>query len=680
MMLRRLLNKGICATLIISMLLMTGCLNSKSTSIDKDVIIDNIMDNSSSVLNDVTAIEDSQVKSVEVNQSFDGNIELKNDSINFSGNGVTVNGSTVTITQAGTYVVSGKLDDGQIIVDADKSSTVNLVLNGANINCSNNSAIYSKQAKETKITILNGSINKVTDGSEYNVDSNDTDAPTACIFSQDDLTIEGTGTLYVSGNYNDAITSKDILTVNEGVILISSVDEGMIGRDAVIIKNGDIKIICEGDGIKSTNDEDTAKGYITIDNGIFNITSGTDGIQAETDLTINDGSFTIVTGGGSENSSTKTDNMGGFNNWGAWGKRPDNNMQMPSGDINNQTPPQMPSGDGSNQAPPQIPSGDVNNQTPPQMPSGNESLTPPGDLNQGNMQQPTESSSNTTTDSETASAKAIKCKNNMTINGGSFNIDSSDDSIHSNLNITINNGSINIASGDDGIHADSTVIINDGTIKITKSYEGIEGLVVDIAGGIIDIVASDDGINIAGGNDGSSVNGRVGQNQFAVLDNAYLNIKGGNVTIDSSGDGLDSNGVINLIDGNVVVYGPVNGADSAIDSNGAIKISGGNIIAMGSAEMVQNPSTESTQCSISITLDSYIDANKEVSLKDKDGNVIAAFTTKKQTQNIIISSPDIEQIKNYELYIGNNLEKEFSTTGIITSIGNRSFGGGRKQK
>ena len=686
MMLRRLLNKGICATLIISMLLMTGCLNSKNDSnIDKDVIIDSIINNSSSVLSDKTTIEDSEVKSVETTQSFDGKIELQNNSINFSGNGANVNGSIITITKAGTYLVSGKLDDGQIIIDSDKNSTVNLVLNGANISCSNNSAIHSKQAKETKLTILDGSVNKVTDGSEYNVDSADTDAPTACIFSKDDLTIEGTGTLYVSGSYNDAITSKDILTVNEGIILISSVDEGMIGRDAVVIKSGDIKIISEGDGIKSTNDEDAAKGYITIDNCILNIVAGTDGIQAETDLTINNGSFSIATGGGSENSSTKTDDMNP-NNWGQWGKKFDKNMQQRPND-NGQIP-QMPSGDGS-QTPPQMPSGDMSQI--PQMPGGDTSQTPPqmpsGDMGQipqmpsgGNMQFPTgntDTTNKTTTDSETTSAKALKSKNNIIINGGSFNIDSSDDSIHSNLNITINNGNINIASGDDGIHADNTVTINNGTIKITKSYEGIEGLVVDIVDGTIDIVASDDGINIAGGNDGSSLNGRMGQNMFAALENAYLNINGGSITLDSSGDGLDSNGSINLTGGNVIIYGPTNGMNGSLDYNGDFKITGGNLIAVGSAGMTQSPSTVSTQCSVSITLDSSIDANKEVSLKDKDGNVIASIITKKQTQNIIISSPKIEQTQNYELYVGNDLVKEFSTTSIITNIGNRGFGGGR---
>ena len=655
MIIRRLINKIISVSIIFTMLLTTGCLNSKNTdsNIDENVIIES--DNSSSALNDITSIEDSQVKSVETDQSFDGTIELKNDTISFSGNGGTVNGSTITITQAGTYVVSGKLDDGQIIIYSDKNSVVNLVLNGANINCSNSSAIYSKQAKETRITILNESVNKVSDGSQYSVDSTDTDAPTACIFSQDDLSIDGTGTLYVSGNYNDAITSKDILTINEGILLISSVDEGLVGRDAVIVKDGDIKIVSEGDGIKSTNDEDTKKGYITIDNGIFNITAGTDGIQAETDLTINDGSFTIVTGGGSENSSSKTENMS-QNNWGNWGMKPDKNMQQMHDKDNSTAPSEMPNAS-NNQSPPE----NQNNITPPQMPEQN-----------------TDSSNVQSTEEETPSAKAIKCKNNMIINGGSFNIDSSDDSIHSNLNTTINNGNITIASGDDGIHADSTVTVNSGTINITKSYEGIEGLIVDIAGGTINVIASDDGINIAGGNDGSSVNGRMGQNQFASLENAYLNIDGGSITVDASGDGLDSNGSIYLASGNVIVYGPTNDGNGSLDYNGEFKISGGSLITTGSAGMAQTPSAESTQCSVSITLDSTIDANKEVSLKDENGNVIASLTTKKQTQNIIISSPDLKHVSNYKLYIGDNLEKEFTTTSIVTSVGNRSFDGGRK--
>jgi len=129
--------------------------------------------------------------------------------------------------------------------------------------------------------------------------------------------------------------------------------------------------------------------------------------------------------------------------------------------------------------------------------------------------------------------KQLKASTEITIGRGSFNIDSADDVIHSNNSVNIAGGDISIAFGDDGIHADTSIIIKGGKINITKSYEGIESALVTVSDGEIHVTSGDDGINIAGGNDESAINGRPGQNNFSSSGNNKLNINGGYIVISS---------------------------------------------------------------------------------------------------------------------------------------------------
>lgn len=139
-------------------------------------------------------------------------IKLTGNSAEISGSGVTVSGSTVKITGEGIYHITGTLDDGQIIVDADKNK-VQLVLDNVSINCSNSSAIYMTSAKKTFITLADGSKNYISDGAEYTFADNTESEPDAAVFSKDSLTINGNGELEVTGNYNDGIRSKDDIVI-----------------------------------------------------------------------------------------------------------------------------------------------------------------------------------------------------------------------------------------------------------------------------------------------------------------------------------------------------------------------------------------------------------------------------------------------------------------------------------
>lgn len=177
--------------------------------------------------------------------------------------GVKVSGSTVTITEAGTYVLSGTLTDGQVIIDAGDEDDVRLVLENASITCTTTAPIYAKNADKVIISLPENTESTVTD----TVTGTDgKDALTAAIFAKCDLSVNGTGTLNVNANANDGITSEDKLKITGGVLNITSADDGLVGKDAVLIKDGTVHITASGNGIKSTKSE-ADKGYVYIGGG-----------------------------------------------------------------------------------------------------------------------------------------------------------------------------------------------------------------------------------------------------------------------------------------------------------------------------------------------------------------------------------------------------------------------------
>ncbi len=220
-------------------------------------------------------------------------ITLSDGSSSVDGDGATVSVNTVTINQAGTYIVSGTLSDGQLIVDTTTVDTVQIVLNNANITCDDGSAIYVKQAEKAIVTLAEGSGNTISDGANY-ANTGDDD-PDAAIYAGDDLTINGSGTLIVNGNYKHGIKTVDDLVVTGGKLVITAVEEGMRVKDSVFILDGDITIKAGGDGIKSNNDEEDASGWVSIDGGTYNIEAENNGIQAQTGMLITSGTFNITT-------------------------------------------------------------------------------------------------------------------------------------------------------------------------------------------------------------------------------------------------------------------------------------------------------------------------------------------------------------------------------------------------
>lgn len=535
-------------------------------------------------------------------------IEL-GDNINLKGltTGVSVSDNVITIQTGGTYCISGTLKDGQIVVDA-KDSEVNIVLNGAEITCSNSSPIYVKDSDKTIIALADNSENTLSDGEVYTYADESTDEPDSAIYSKDDITFIGSsGSLTVNGNYNDGIKGKDDLVIEGGNITVNSVNDGITGKDSLLVSDGNLTIEAGKDGLKSSNETDEGKGNITVNGGTININSQNDGIQGINNVEINDGTINIVTGGGSENAPQKVEEQPGGGKGGMM-------MGMRQNPENPQDQSALP------QAPP-----DMNNMDQMQPPSDNmeqqrKEGSQPGQMMQGGepgagMTQdkaeggaqtngalaPTDSETADSTSTESTSAKGIKSDVNLTINGGNITIDS-----------------------------------------------------------------TDDGINAGGGSDGSAVNGRPGENAFNASSSCLLNINGGYIYVDAVGDGLDANGSIYMTDGFVIVNGPTNNGNGALDYDSKFDISGGTLISAGSSGMLQAPSESSSQNSLKIVMNS-LDAGTIVRIESEDGKELLTFAPAKNFASLVVSSPEITSGTTYKVYTGGTVSGE-SKDGVYDNV------------
>jgi len=501
----------------------------------------------------------------------------------------------VKITKDGIFKVTGK--HSQIVVDAPDTAKPHIILENANITSSNGPAIFISKADKVFITLPSDSESSITDSESYDESYVNADG---VIFSKADLTINGNGKLNVNAKFKCGIVSKDDLVICDSQLSVKSIGSAIEGKDCVKLKDTKITTNAGTDGIKSTNAEDSSKGFIYVDSGEYNVTSQNDAFQAQTALIIEKGKFNLKTGGGSAVSSTdygKKDNR-----WGMWG---------------------------------------------------------------GGFEQQNGSSTETT-----ESAKALKSANLIKIVDGEFIIDSSDDAIHSNSDAEINGGTFDISSGDDGIHADDQLIINNGTILIKKSYEGIEATAITVKNGNIDVTSTDDGFNAAGGNDSSAMGGRPGQNPFESDSDAQINLDGGYILVNASGDGIDSNGSITMKGGTLLVSGPENSGNGSLDYGSTAIINGGIAVITGASGMATTFDSSSKQPSFMYNTDTSFSGGTQVSVSSDD-KVLASFLPAKQFSNIIVSTPDFKTGETYKINLGgtvSNADKNgFTNNGKVTN-------------
>lgn len=540
-------------------------------------------------------------------------------------------------------------------------------------------ALIVESAENAKITLVLGGVSiKNSTGAAIQIST------------ADDVTIElaeGTTNVLQSGEEVDiaaateskeasggALQSKaDLKIKGKGSLtVLGYLNNGIHCTKDLKIKNGNISVTALGHGIKGKNS-------VTVSGGTVTVTSGKDGITSdETEneekgfVTIEDGEIIITSVGDGVSAETTLTVTGGVIS--------------------------IISGGGS-----------------------------------ANAQQKTDNMrgwwdfDNSASDDNSVSCKGLKAGKALVISGGSITIDAQDDALHTDGDMTISGGECILSTGDDGAHAALSLTVLDGKITVLTSYEGLEANQITLAGGELDITASDDGINANGGSDGFSGGfgggfggGRGGMGgSFSGRRNDTNNqngdmtppdgnapsgnpptmpgqdaadstttddttdkqpvllITGGKITVNADGDGLDSNGDLRVEGGDITINGPANGGNGALDigtENGGVGfISGGTLIALGASSMAENFGSTSTQCVFLVTMNSF-GAGETITITDSQGNVLYTGVTVKSANSVVFSSADLVVGETYTVTIGSN---SATVTQSSTVVGNSNgFGGG----
>lgn len=540
-------------------------------------------------------------------------------------------------------------------------------------------ALIVESAENAKITLVLGGVSI----------KNSTGAAIQ-IATADDVTIElaeGTTNVLQSGEEVDiaaateseeasggALQSKaDLKIKGKGSLtVLGYLNNGIHCTKDLKIKNGNISVTALGHGIKG-------KKSVTVSGGMVTVTSGKDGITSdETEneekgfVTIEDGEIIITSVGDGVSAETTLTVTGGVIS--------------------------IISGGGS-----------------------------------ANAQQKTDNMrgwwdfDNSASDDNSVSCKGLKAGKAMVISGGSITIDAQDDALHTDGDMTISGGECILSTGDDGAHAALSLTVLDGKITVLTSYEGLEANQITLAGGELDITATDDGINANGGSDGFSggfgggfgggrggMGGSFGGRRNDTNNHSgdmtppdgnapsgnpptmpgqdaadstttddtidkqpVLLITGGKITVNADGDGLDSNGNLRVEGGDITVNGPSNGGNGALDigteNGGEGVIAGGTLIALGTSSMAENFDSTSTQCAFLVTMNSF-GAGETITITDSQGTVLYTGVTVKSANSVVFSSPDLTVGETYTVTIGST---SATVTQSSTVVGNSNgFGGG----
>ena len=623
-------------------------------------------------------------------------------SMEVNGSGVKTDDKIVYITEGGDFEVSGKTEDGIIIVNTDEK--VKLRLSGVDITNSDGPAIYFKNTDKGYITLTDGTDNTLTDSEQYNYE--DASAP---LFSDDNLEIKGNGSLIINANYKHGIAGDDDIRIENGNITINSkIGDGIHAKCGVKIIGGTLNITSDGDGIQS------GEWNVIVDGGEINMTTTGEIIGSHKNITGFPNDF--------ERNEPQDD-----------GAKFDSNT-LPENYRNN-----VNEKGGISQILNNIDTSVFDNMTVEEVTEKLKSMVENGELSiSGNIEDTQQTQEEGVTTNE-KSSKGLKAAEDIYINSGKINIHSIDHSIHSGDITEINGGELNIYSEEGkGMSAHGNLNVNAGDINIEYSTEGIESKAeMTINSGNIHIISTDDGLNAGGtGSDSMEhgvmdssmilerlaeriVNGNIdnqqnnmppdfspgnteqimqqpdslppngerptdnGQNissfngqanfggQRTDVDNNghSITINGGYIYIDAMADAIDSNGFLEVNGGTIILDGPTSGGDSPLDTDGSMWINGGYIVAVGSNGMLEIPSDDSKQNVLVVSLSEAVQKETIINIKNSSGEDIITFKPSKEYQALIFSSPDLDSDDTYTISYGGTAESE-SIDGLYSQPSN----------
>ncbi|AXQ78673.1 carbohydrate-binding domain-containing protein [Streptococcus chenjunshii] len=433
-------------------LLIAACSSQNTNTSTSGSINSNSEVSTSTAVNSAYFIDEDTV--TDYDKDAASTIKLTGDTASVSGEGVSIANSKVTISKAGTYLISGESENVQVQVAATESDNVRLVFNGVTMT-GDQTAIDIQSAQRVFITLAEGTNNNIAN-------SGSSDESEAVIYSETDLTFNGTGSLTVNGQYSNAIESEAGIHITGGSYNLTAVDDAVKVNNELNIANTTMTVEAGEDALKSDNDD--------------NLTLG---------------------------------------------------------------------------------------------------------------------------------------------------------------NLYLANSTLTISAGDDAVHASGDLLIDSGNIDIAKAAEGLEGKTVTINDGNFTINSSDDAINAANSN--------------AAAEDIGLVINGGYFTITTSGDGLDSNNSIEIKGGTLYISAATDTANNALDYENEGIITGGQLIFLGSSEMAQGFSGNSTQASIMENIQGS--GGSKIVISDSDGNELLSYTASQEFQNILVSTPELEEGQTYTITV-----------------------------
>ena len=572
-------------------------------------------------------------------------ITLNKTTATVSGSGAKADGSTITITEEGVYIVSGTLEDGQIIVDASDSDKVQIVLDGVNINCETNAAIYVREADKVFITLAENSSNTLGGGNEYTqIDDNTVDG---VIFSKSDLVCNGTGSLTIEADYKHGIVSKDDLVITGGTYKITAAYNGITAKDQLKILDGIFDIDAANSAVKAKNADDAELGNIYIAGGIFTIEAEQDGFHATGSIVVDDGTITVNSGDDGFHADLDTVIHGGTilvekSYEGLEGKR----VVVNGGDITINA-----SDDGINAAN----SGDD---------GANATNSDDGGVNAAN-------SGDGGVNAANPGANAV----------GSGDDDSNAASSNDDSSAAVNSGDDGSISGTaDGKEPPQMPpdTENGSDMQPSQDFDpenapsdGNAPQDFDPENAPSDGNAPQDFDPGNAPSDGNAPQMMQGGQDGGGNSELYIKITGGTLTVSADGDGLDSNGSLLVTAGTTIVYGPISDGDSALDYDGSAIVTGGTLAAIGSAGMVESFDEASIQPVITYYCTETQSADTAITLTDSDGSALFTVTPEKAYASIVLTCPEMKLDATYTLAAGTDNE-EITLTDIITTAGTRS--------
>ena len=591
--------KALLVLLLALTMTLSGCGSKKETAGNENT------ENAGITADSSAAADEEMFTERDMDVSYDAQkaayIELDGNSAKCDSDAVQIDGSTITIIDEGTYIISGELSDGMIIVNAEENDKPKLVLDNAKINSETSASLYILEADKVVVTLAEGSENTLSNGGTFTaIDDNNIDA---AVFSKQDLSLNGNGTLTVTSPAGHGIVCKDDLVLTSGNYTVTSASKGLDANDSVRIVNASVNVDAGKDGIHAENADDTELGFVYIESGTFNIDAEGDGISAGAFMQIVDGSFDIVTGGGSVNASQQTSSS-----WGGF-------------------------------------------------------MGGPREMEQSQTEEATEDDSSTSIKALKAAADltiiggdfvidsaddSIHSNTAVTVNGGTFEIASGDDAFHADETLLITEGTINVTQSYEGLEG-LDIEISGGDMKLVCNDDGINAAGGTDSSGFGGVRTQDQFGRGGGPGEMGDGQGEMGGGASSSSNGSIL-ISGGTIYMNASGDGIDANGSLEITGGDTVVCGPTQGDTAVLDYDTTATITGGTFIGTGSTMMAQT-FTESEQGVFAVTVGSQ-KAGTQILLEDAEGNVVFDYTPELDYQIVILSSPDLVSGDTYKITVG----------------------------